>query len=278
MKNFKIILSSITIFLLINTLVFAQGDIEEEFRKRNGEEWVVGSYPWGYINLATRVRPEDVGPEITNEQALDIAEDFMSLNKDLFGIETLTFYDVKIKGYEEYRSWVVYFTGDVYEGLPVTEIDMRLLMTLDGQIFGVGDVEVCSKVFYEILLGRYPMPEISEDEAINSAQSSIGGGREPIEANLKYVPSSEKEDFEYMLAWELSFGNKKVILDAMNGSVVSTKTIEPNTQKKGDTELIKTSIFLIICIIVVVSIGIFLLKKQKVSILHESKNVHKNKI
>ena len=277
MKNFKIILSLITIFLLIDTLVLAQGNIEEEFRERNGKEWVVGSYPWGYINLATRIRPEDAGAEITDEQALDITENFMSINKDLFGIETLEFYDVEIKGYEEHRSWVVYFIGDVYEGLPVTEIDMRLLMTLDGQIFGVGDVEVCSRVFQEILIGYYPMPEISEDEAINSAQSSGEGGEGLGEANLKYIPSSETEDFEYMLAWELSFDNKKVIVDAMNGNVLSTEIIEPSVQKKGDMESIKTSIFLIIFIIVVVSIGIFLLKKRKFSI-HKLNNAQKNEI
>jgi len=278
MKDFKIILSSITIFLLINTLVFAQGNVEEEFRERNGEEWIVGSYPWGYINLAARVRPEDVGSNITEEEALDIGEDFMSLNKDLFGIETLKFYDVKIKGYEEHRSWVVFFTGDVYEGLPVTEIDMRLLMTLDGQIFGAGDVEVCTIVFESILQGYYPIPEIPEDEAINPAES---GGERPEEANLKYIPSSETEDFKYMLAWELTFDNKKVILDAMNGSVLSTETIEPTAQKKGYMELIKASIFLIICITgitAIVLLGMFLLKKRKVSILHESNNLQKNEI
>jgi len=270
MKGFKIILSSITIFLLINTLVFAQGDIEEKFRDRNGKEWIVGSYPWGYINLATRLRPEDVGSNITNEQALDIAEDFMSNNKDLFGIETLGFYDVKIKGYGEHESWVVYFIGDVYEGLPVTEVDMRLLMTLDGQIFGVGDVEVCSEVFSEILRGHYQMPEISEEEAFDSARSSTGV-EESGEANLKYVPTSETEDFEYMLAWELSFENKKIIVDATNGSVLSTEAIEASDQKKGVMEFIKISIFLIICIIAIISIGIFLLKRKKISIIHKSK-------
>ena len=268
MKNFKIILSSITILILIKTLVFAQGNVEDQFIERNGEEWVLGAYPWGYINLATRVRPEYVGPNITSVGAFSIGQNFMSFNKDLFGIESLDFYDVEIKGYGEHESWVVYVTGDVYEELPITEIDMRILMTMDGQIFGVGDVEVCSIVFYDILHGRYLMPEISEEEAINSA--GVGGngeGEVPGGINLKYIPSSETDDFEYMLAWEVSFDDRKVIVDAMNGSILSTETIEPSDQKN-----INTSIFMIICITCITAIillRIFLLKRRKVSILRE---------
>jgi hypothetical protein len=262
------------IFLLISSLVLAQGNIEDEFKERNGEDWVIGSYPWGYINLATIARPEDLGPQINDLEVLGIANGFMSLNKDLFGLESFEIYNSEIKGYDEHESWVVYILGDVFEGLPVTEIDMRLLMTLDGQTFGAGDVEVCTVVFKDILQGYYPIPpEISEGEAINSAQSSGEAGEGIAEANLKFIPSSETEDFEYMLAWELSFVDKKVIVDAINGSVISTEIIEPSTQSR---EIIKNPIFLIICIIVIISIGIFLFKRRKVSVIEESNNVNKN--
>ncbi len=99
-----------------------------------------------------------------------------------------------------------------------------------------------------------------------------------MEANLKYVPSSETEDFEYKLAWELSFIDKKVIVDAMNGSVLSTEIIESGTQKKESQEIIKTLIFLVICIIVIISIGIFLLRRRRVSKIHNQIMEIKNEI
>ena len=264
MNVIKSIFSFTIIFLLSFTFVLA--DVGSDFRNRNGNEWVIGSYPWGYINLATRSRPEDIGPNITNTEAIEIAEEFMSRNLDLFGIESLTFYNTYEEGVGGNRSWVVEFIGDAYEDLPVTKLDMMILMTLDGKIFGVGDVEVCTTVFQDILQGYYPIPQVSENEAINSAQESTGIGDKPIETNLEYVPSNETGIFDYKLAWEVTFNNKKVIVDAESGNVLSIES----TKEKFNLKFFEHDIFIII-VIVVILIGIYLFRRRRISNINNLK-------
>jgi len=259
MKKLKTVLLIVFNFILIFTLVTAQ-DIGDEFKERNGEEWIVGSYPWDYINLGTRYRPEYLGPDITSQEAINITEDFMNLNKDLFGLDSFSIYDVKTMGVGEHQSWVTYLIGDVYEGLPITKIDMRALMTMDGNIFGVGDVEVCSDVFSEILRGQYRMPEVSEDEAIQSAQDSVGSDKEPIKTGLEYVPENQTNEFKYTLGWNVEFDDKKVLVDATDGEVLSIETFE----KEYDFAFLKNPIIYVVIIVTILFVLILRsLKKRK---------------
>ncbi len=214
--------------LLLVSFVYAQ-TVDDMFRAQNGNEWAVEVADWGYILSAAKPRPAENGTVIKEDEAVQVANNFLEINARYFGIESLNYTEsAQIRDAEGKRSWVVVYEGQRFEGLPVMDTHTTVIMTLDGQVFAVGnlryhfDVDVLEEV-------------ISQSTAEEKAGEVLGTEEKPIEIKKQIKPIIEENKTKPKVIWNITYGcpiNKDVIVDNEgniveinnNGSICKEKT------------------------------------------------------
>ncbi|MBU5690017.1 MAG: hypothetical protein QXM68_02440 [Candidatus Aenigmatarchaeota archaeon] len=184
------------LILLVFSSVLAQS-IDEQFKQINGYEWAVETYEWGYISSAAKQRPQEVSNEVSREQAIEIANNFLKSNSKFFGVETLNYTDsAKILDIEKKYSWVIVYQGQMFEGLPILDTHTTVIMTSDGQIYAVGNLRYYFSEDEVITEG------ITEEEAVEAAKDYLD-----IESRPNFVNKIVKvdEDGTRQIIWNITF-------------------------------------------------------------------------
>ena len=207
------VMKRIVLLILLISLAKAQ-TIDELFRAENGNEWAVEVAEWGYILSAARPRPEGFG-EISEEQAIQISNSFLERNAKYFGIESLNYtQSAQIIDREGKKSWVIVYEGQRFEGLPVMDTHTTVIMTLDGQVYAVGNL----RYHFE----TEPLPSsIGQEEAVKAAKEALMTEEKPLEVK-KQIKAVVEEKVKPKIVWNISFGcpiNKNVIVDG-DGKVI----------------------------------------------------------
>ncbi|MBU5689111.1 MAG: hypothetical protein KQA41_02710 [Candidatus Aenigmarchaeota archaeon] len=215
------------LILLIIGLVSAQ-TIDEMFRVENGNEWAIEVADWGYILSVARPRPQEVQTPKTQEEAIQISNTFLEKNAKYFGIESLNYTDsALITDIEGKKSWVVVYEGQRFEGLPVMDTHTTVIMTLDGQVYAVGNL-------------RYHFEEdviptsISIDEAKEKAKEVLNTKEEPIEIKKQVKAIIEQNKTKPEIFWNITYGcpiNKDVLINS-KGEIISIKESQNICEKK----------------------------------------------
>lgn len=264
-KKHRIIKLLLLVVVLVLPIVIAQPDIVQEFEALNGEGWNITVAPWGYITFVAKEKPKTIGQPISEQEAISLAEGFLEINKQFFGMEAVTFEKIEMSGSGEtpYLLWIIDFEGQFYKGLPVADTYTRVLMTVDGQIYGVGNK-------------RYALEDINvepsfpENQAILIAKGWINATKEPVDSILNLIVIENGTGLNYGLVWKIFFGdpdNMEVLIDAMNGSVLGTSPyfgIEGmKKNEKQHSMIILVSIFTAVLITVFVKIKTSKSRKEK---------------
>ncbi len=252
MNKFRIITSSIIIFHFFMTSVIAQSNTIEGFGATNGYEWGVRVTSFEVLCYASRDRPEETGIQITEERAIEIVQNFMDKNIDFFGIESYQLHDVKLKDSELFSFWIIDFVGKMHEELPPPEIYIRVLMTSDGQPYTIGDIDAYNTETSDLIKSS-----ISGNQAIESAQSGIGSGQEPMDCALT-------SDDDHLI-WNVKFGdpeNKEVLVDANTGEILSIKSTE-EPFKSVDFSKLPSPIIIITFSIIIIGVILIMLFFRK---------------
>lgn len=217
--NYKILIASIIIFAMVNAQT-----IDEQFKQINGYDWGVELAEWGYIISANKPRPTESGQQITQQQAIEIANSFLTVNANFFGMEHLNYTEsAKITDTEGFKSWVVVYEGQRFEGLPVTDTHTTVVMTEDGQVFAVGNLR------YQFEEEIPIEPSISEQQAVKEAQSGIPTEQEPIQTQIAIKGVSNGTHINPRLVWNIKFDcplAKVVDVDANTGEILEIKNLE----------------------------------------------------
>lgn len=264
----KEILILIGILFLIGSFVYAQ-DVVEQFKTLNGREWGVEVSEWGIIISAVKERPVEIYPPINEQQAIQIADDFLIDNAAFFGMESLNFTDTAIiKDAEGRDSWVITYEGQVFKGIPVLDTHTTVIMTMDGQIFAVGNLRY---VFEEEV---NTIPTISEEEAENIARGFLSIDEQPIDTSLNLLV----EDNETKLVWNVLFGepiNKEVLINAKTGDVLGVNIVKLREKLLSKiSQLYSLKLFLILFVLGIFSIVCYIIiKKSKKKKRKKSKGV-----
>lgn len=241
------------IFLFLIMIVFSlvsAEDIIEEFKAQNEEDWNITVAPWGYITHIAKEKPEMIGQPLTENEAIEYGKNFLEINSRFFGIESVGFSGIERSGSGEtpYLLWIIDFEGQFYEGIPVEATYTRVLMTIDGQIYGVGNRRYA--------LEDVPtVPSIPEEQAINISKEYINTTENPVDTELNIVIEENETDINYGLIWKVCFGepyNEHVIMDAMNGDVLSTDECVVDIEEKSNIGLILLAILALIVTVILV--------------------------
>lgn len=250
----KIVIVLLALLLLSSSYAF---DPEQEFKDRNGQGWDVEVAEWGYVIFAGREEPGLMNPPVDAEQAATMAKNFIEKNADLMGIETIEITNIELKGGDdaEYSLWVIDYEGQYYEGIPILDTYTKVLMQIDGQIYGVGNLRY-SVDEKEIKT----TPSISSGGAGGAAQGSLGSGVGPTSIEeVLYV-----ENDTIRAAWAVNFGdpeNKTVIVDGETGEVVRINDWEPEIDEVKPEP--QNYIIIFILILVILILLFFLIKGRK---------------
>lgn len=254
--NSKKIILSILIFSLIISLVFAI-DNAEEFRNRNGKEWYVAVTPEGLILTAYRFRPDEIGPPISREKAIETAKNFLDKNSDIIGLENFKYVYDQLNNAEHFSYWTIDFKADIINGMMPPHSYLKVFMTRDGQVYAIGDIDMMTIDFVD----SFQKDTIPENKAIESAKTETGSNSEVSSAEL--ASKIQINGTTYPIVWDIKFGspdNKEVLIDAKTGKVLSTKEIG-NVSKLTIFSLFSNPLFLltspIIAIIIIFVIFIF---------------------
>lgn len=262
MKKFILkILFTMIIFLLIITDVFSQEDLVKKFREENGNEWQIALGPWDYIIVAKRDFPAIKGENVTENQAKEIAENFLTKNAAFFGVESFIFIQSNFIWTESEEYWMFGYNGKTFEGKIPPQIIIKILMTKDGQVYAMGD---------EDMFGGEPPefePPVTKSDAVKTAQEGTGSDKEPSDANaIKDYPLNETDSRR---VWNITFGqpeNKEVIVDATTGEILSIKSTTPKFDFNKISEFFKNPYSIVsIVLIVIAIIGIILFKRSNIS-------------
>lgn len=189
-------------------VVVAQS-IDDMFRLKNGNEWAVEVAEWGYILSATKERPKETGKELEKDEAVKISNEFLQANAQYFGIKELNYTDaVIIKDHQGRKSWVIVYEGQRIEGLPVTDTHTTVIMTMDGQIYAIGNLRYS---FEEEILTE----SVSKEDAVENAKEALNTILEPKEVKKQILPKKENETLKPEVIWNVSFScpiNKDVFV------------------------------------------------------------------
>ncbi|MFN6991956.1 MAG: PepSY domain-containing protein, partial [Fervidobacterium sp.] len=250
--KYKILIASLIIFAMVNAQT-----IDEQFKQINGYDWGVEVAEWGYITSANKPRPTESGLKINQQQAIQTANSFLSINANFFGMESLNYSEsAKITDAEGYKSWVVVYEGQRFEGLPVTDTHTTVIMTEDGQVFAVGNLR------YQFEEEVSVKPSVPKEEAVEQAQSAIPTEQEPTQTQIAIKGVSNGTHINPRLVWNVKFGcplAKAVDVDAKTGEVLEIKNLEIDCE-------IKTNYIIYSAIVSVILFGliiaIVLIKKK----------------
>jgi hypothetical protein len=203
--------------LLLTLITVNAQTIDELFRAENGNEWAVEVAEWGYVLSAARPRPNGTG-EVSEEQAIQISNQFLEKNAKYFGMESLNYtQSAQIKDREGKRSWVVVYEGQKFEGLPVMDTHTTVLLTLDGQVYAVGNLRYHFDTDVE-------ESAISQGEAVEKSKEVLGTEEDPVIVKKQIKPIFEDKT-KPQVVWNISYGcplNKNVIIDG-RGNVIEIR-------------------------------------------------------
>ncbi|MCX8179344.1 MAG: hypothetical protein N3E38_01225 [Candidatus Aenigmarchaeota archaeon] len=199
------------LILLVLDYVSAQ-TIDEIFRRENGNEWAVEVAEWGYILSAARPRPIEIRGEVNREEAIEIANRFLEKNAKYFGIESLNYTDsAQIRDFEGKKSWVIVYEGQKIEEFPVIDTHTTVIMTVDGQIYAVGNLR-----YYFEEQAIEEAHSISEEQAIENAKNALNTNEKPMEIKKQIMPVID-DNIKPKIFWNVSFGcplRKDVLVDS----------------------------------------------------------------
>ena len=243
----------IAVILLV--LISANAEtIEELFRAENGNEWGVEVAEWGYVLSAARPRPNSTG-EISEQQAIQISNQFLEKNAKYFGMESLNYTEsAQITDREGKKSWVVVYEGQKLEGLPVIDTHTTVLLTLDGQVYAVGNLRYHFDTNIEETI-------ISQEEAVEKAKEALGIEEAPAAVKKQIKPMLE-DKIKPQAVWNISFGcpaNKNVIIDR-KGNV-----LEISDSGFACTKERKSLAFLVYLSLLAACVLLFFTKKKRKS-------------
>ncbi|MEM5777444.1 MAG: hypothetical protein QXJ06_03270 [Candidatus Aenigmatarchaeota archaeon] len=220
-------MAKMILLLLIIGLVSAQ-TVEEMFRIENGNEWAIEVADWGYILSIAKPRPKEIQMPKTQEQAIQISNQFLEKNAKYFGIESLNYSDsVQITDIEGKKSWVVMYEGQRFERLPVMDTHTTVIMTIDGQVYAVGNLR------YHFEEDIIPM-SISISEAKEKAKEILNIKEEPTEIKPQVKVIIEQNKTKPEIFWNISYGcpvNKYVLINN-KGEIISINENKNICEKK----------------------------------------------
>jgi hypothetical protein len=261
MKGLKKIIILLSITFLIN-LYNVNAYIVNDFKAKNGNEWNVKIDPMGYVSYAERPRPTEIGNKKTKEEAVSIAEIFLSENKIFFRVESFSYNFAEFKTIGSDDVWVVDYVATalpIFLGIePGTppDIYIRIFMTPDGQIYKLGDIDMVGGG------GGFEEP-INENVAKDIAKDVSGANGNPEQSNL--IGYMSKGGTEEIPVWNITFGkpdNKEVLIDAYKGEVISVKSIEKKENQAFELS-VKYSKIIILIVVILIGISIFIIKRRR---------------
>ena len=237
--------------LLLILIVTNSQTIDELFRTENGNEWAVEVAEWGYVLSAARPRPNSFG-EISEEQAIQVSNQFLEKNAKYFGMESLNYTEsAQITDRDGKRSWVVVYEGQKFEGLPVMDTHTTVLLTLDGQVYAVGNLRYHFDTDIEESI-------ISQEEAVEKSKEVLITEQNPIIVKKQIKPIVE-EQVKPQILWNISYGcpaNKNVIIDD-KGNLIEISDSGFTCKKE------RKDFAFILLIIIVFGAVLFFKKKQR---------------
>jgi hypothetical protein len=232
-------------------------DNRDRFKQENGEEWNVMLNPWGYVSYAYKTRPEETGLSLTEEEVIIKTENFMEKNSEYLGIEAFSFSNIHFTEYETHSLWTVGFEGETIGGEIPPQIYLVVLLTKDGQIYAIGDVDLIGTEIDEEDVDDI----ILEDEAIDSASEQVGNDESPAKTELETI--TEMGEKEPRKVWKITYDepiNKEVIVDAKTGEIINVRST--------DLDFLNNPYLILGLIVIIIAIiTTFLLKKR-----HRKKN------